>query len=169
MADQSGILLQQLMRAHHNACMAALARRGVRDVGSPRLLWALSRYPDDPARAPTQKELADKLHSAPPTVAASLKVLERQGYVERRTDQKDTRRNRISITQKGRDAIAQSMDAFRQVDGHMYHGFSPEERALANQLFSRMLQNLYQIGGDRRQDPPPDPLAPPPGAVQDPF
>ncbi|MCI8915678.1 MAG: hypothetical protein HFF26_03295, partial [Oscillospiraceae bacterium] len=33
----------------------------------------------------------------------------------------------------------------------------------------RMLQNLYQIGGDRRQDPPPDPLAPPPGAVQDPF
>ena len=62
----------------------------MRDVGSPRLLWALSRYPDDPARAPTQKELADKLHSAPPTVAASLKVLERQGYVERRTDQKDT-------------------------------------------------------------------------------
>ena len=172
MADQSGILLQQLMRAHHNACMAALARRGVRDVGSPRLLWALSRYPDDPARAPTQKELADKLHSAPPTVAASLKVLERQGYVERRTDQKDTRRNRISITQKGRDAIAQSMDAFRQVDGHMYHGFSPEERALADALFSRLLENLYQIGGARRQDPIPDPLAPPPppeGPSHDPF
>ncbi len=169
MGNQTGLLLQQLMRAHHNACMAALARRGVRDVGSPRLLWELSTYPDAPERAPTQKELADKLHSAPPTVAASLKVLERQGYVERRTDQRDTRRNRISITPKGRDVIAQSMDAFRQVDGHMYHGFSPEERALTNQLFSRMLQNLYQIGGDRRQDPPPDPLAPPPGVVQDPF
>lgn len=116
--------------------------------------------------------MADKLHSAPPTVAASLKVLERQGYVERRTDQKDTRRNRISITQKGRDAIAQSMDAFRQVDGHMYHGFSPEERALADALFSRMLENLYQIGGARRQDPIPDPLAPPPppeGPSHDPF
>ncbi len=164
MGDQTGILLHQLMRAHHNACMAALARRGVRDVGSPRLLWALSRYPDDPAQAPTQKELADKLHSAPPTVAASLKALERQGYVARRTDQRDTRRNRISITQKGRDAIAQSMEAFRQVDGHMYHGFSPQERALADGLFSRMLENLYQIGGDRRQDPPP---APEPS--QDPF
>ncbi|MDE7002881.1 MAG: MarR family winged helix-turn-helix transcriptional regulator, partial [Oscillospiraceae bacterium] len=158
MGDQTGLLLHQLMRAHHNACMAALARRGVRDVGSPRLLWALSRYPDDPAQAPTQKELADKLHSAPPTVAASLKALERQGYVARRTDQRDTRRNRISITQKGRDAIAQSMEAFRQVDGHMYLGFSPQERALADGLFSRMLENLYQIGGDRRQDPPPDPL-----------
>ncbi len=171
MGDQTGLLLHQLMRAHHNACMAALARRGVRDVGSPRLLWALSRYPDDPAQAPTQKELADKLHSAPPTVAASLKALERQGYVARRTDQRDTRRNRISITQKGRDAIAQSMEAFRQVDGHMYHGFSPQERALADGLFSRMLENLYQIGGDRRQDPPPDPLGPPPAPEpsQDPF
>ena len=171
MGDQTGLLLHQLMRAHHNACMAALARRGVRDVGSPRLLWALSRYPDDPARAPTQKELADKLHSAPPTVAASLKALERQGYVARRTDQRDTRRNRISITQKGRDAIAQSMEAFRQVDGHMYLGFSPQERALADGLFSRMLENLYQIGGDRRQDPPPDPLGPPPAPEpsQDPF
>ena len=171
MGDQTGLLLHQLMRAHHNACMAALARRGVRDVGSPRLLWALSRYPDDPAQAPTQKELADKLHSAPPTVAASLKALERQGYVARRTDQRDTRRNRISITQKGRDAIAQSMEAFRQVDGHMYLGFSPQERALADGLFSRMLENLYQIGGDRRQDPPPDPLGPPPAPEpsQDPF
>lgn len=169
MDERTGLLLQQLMRAHHNACMAALARRGVRDVGSPRLLWELSTYPDDPARAPTQKELADKLHSAPPTVAASLKVLERQGYVERRTDQRDTRRNRISITQKGRDAIAQGMDAFRQVDGHMYYGFSPEERALVDQLLSRMLENLYQIGGNRRQEPPPDPLGPPPGPPQDLF
>lgn len=172
MGSQTGILLQQLMRAHHNACMAALARRGVRDVGSPRLLWELSTYSDDPARAPTQKELADKLHSAPPTVAASLKVLERQGYVARRTDERDTRRNRVAITQKGRDVIAQSMDAFRQVDGHMYHGFSPEERALADALFSRMLENLYQIGGDRRCDPPPDPLGPappPPGPSHDPF
>ena len=83
MGSQTGILLQQLMRAHHSACMAALARRGVRDVGSPRLLWERSTYSDDPARAPTQKELADKLHSAPPTVAASLaaKTISRMSHM----------------------------------------------------------------------------------------
>ena len=105
-------------------------------------------------------------------MAASLKVLERQGYVARRTDERDTRRNRVAITQKGRDVIAQSMDAFRQVEEHMYHGFPPEERALADGLLSRMLENLYQIGGDRRCDPPPDPLGPappPPGPSHDPF
>lgn len=169
MEDQSGLLLHQLMRAHHNAVTAALNAAGLRDIGSPRLLWELSTYPDDPALAPTQRELADRLHSAPPTVAASLKVLERQGYVERRTDEKDTRRNRISITRKGREAIAQGMDAFTQVDAHLYAGFSPQEREQVLQFHSRMLENLYQIGGDRRQDPPPDPLGPPSGPPLNPF
>lgn len=163
MGEQTGILLQQLMRAHHNACMAALARRGVRDVGSPRLLWELSTYPDDPERAPTQKELADKLHSAPPTVAASLKVLERQGYVTRRVDQADSRRNRIFITPKGRDTVAASFQAFQQVDGHMYHGFTQEELAQVYRLHQRMLENLYQIGGGGEAEcpPPPPPPIPP--------
>ena len=162
MDNEPGMLLHQLMRAHHNACMAALARKGLRDVGSPRLLMELFRCPDDPAQAPTQKELADRLHSAPPTIAASLKVLERQGYVTRRVDQADTRRNRISITEKGREVILQSMDAFQQVDGYMYHGFSDEERELVRTLHRRMLENLYQIGGNQRHEPPCDPLAPPP-------
>ena len=162
MENESGVLLHQLMRAHHNASMAALNRRGLGDIGSPRLLWELFRYPDDPAQAPTQKELADRLHSAPPTIAASLKVLERQGYVIRRTDERDTRRNRISITPKGRDAIRAGMAAFKQVDGYLYHGFSPEERELVYSFHRRMLENLYQIGGDKRNEPPPDPLGPPP-------
>ncbi len=158
MDSESGILLHQLLRAHHNASMAALAQRGLQAISSPRLLLELYRCPDDPAQAPTQKELADRLHSAPPTIAASLKVLERQGYVERRTDEKDGRRNRISITQKGRDDVARSMEAFRLVDEHMYHGFSQTERELVCSLHRRMLENLYQIGGDMKHEPPPDPL-----------
>lgn len=162
MDDEPGMLLHHLMRAHHNAVTAALNALGLRDIGSPRLLWELSTYPDDPDQAPTQKELADRLHSAPPTVAASLKVLERQGYVARRTDEKDSRRNRISITRKGRDAIAQGMAAFQQVDAHLFHGFSPEERAQVTALHRRMLDNLYQIGGDKDAGcpPPPPPISP---------
>ena len=161
MNSDSGALLQQLFRAHHNACTAALARQGLGDVGSPRLLFELFQYPDDPAQAPTQKELADRLHTAPPTVAASLKVLEREGYVQRRTDEKDSRRNRISITPKGRDAICRGRDAFLLVDEHMYHGFSPAERELVYALHQRMLENLYQIGGDRTQEEPRDLPDPP--------
>lgn len=157
MEVESGMLLHQLVRAHHNACTASLSRRGLGDVCAPRLLLELSRWPDAARQAPTQKELADHLHCSPPTIAASLKVLERQGYVERRTDEKDSRRNRISITLKGRDAVRSALDEFRKVDEHMYHGFSPEERELVYGFHRRMLENLYQIGGDKDVPPPPPP------------
>ncbi len=160
--DDSALLFNQLLRTHHNACMAALARHGAGDVGSPRLLVALAQYPDDPDRAPTQRELADLLHSAPATVAASLKCLERQGYVTRRVDPADSRRNRIFITQKARDALEAGLQAFRQVDDAMYQGFSPEEREQVYQFHRRMLENLYQIGGKRWDEwCPPSPPEPP--------
>lgn len=161
--DESALLLNQLFRAHHNACMAALAQRGVGDVGSPRLLLQLAQYPDGPEGAPTQKELADKLHNAPATIAASLKVLERQGYVTRRVDQADSRRNRIFITPKGRDTVEASFQAFQQVDDHMYHGFTQEELVQVYQFHQRMLENLYQIGGRRQGEffPPCPPGTPP--------
>ena len=161
MDERSGIIFQHLLRAHHNAHMAALADCGLRDMGSPHLLIALAHYPDDPAQAPTQKELADQLHIAPPTIAASLKCLERQGYVVRRTDERDSRRNRISITQKGRDALASGMRAFQQVDDAMFRGFAPEERELVQAFHRRMLENLYQIGGGKDADCPPPPPIPP--------
>lgn len=161
MDERSGIIFHQLLRAHHNAHMAALAKLGAGDVGSPHLLAALSHYPGDPAQAPTQKELADQLHAAPPTIAASLKCLERQGYVARRTDEKDSRRNRITITQKGRDALESGMRAFQQVDDAMFRGFTPEERELVQAFHRRMLENLYQIGGGQEAGdcPPPPPLS----------
>lgn len=164
MESEPGMLLHQLMRAHHNACTASLVRRGLGDVCSPRLLLELFRCPGAPEQAPTQKELADRLHCAPPTIAASLKVLERQGYVERRTDEKDSRRNRISITRKGQDAIRSAMDGFRKVDEHMYHGFSQEEREMVYGFHRRMLENLYQIGGDKD-----DPQASPPPGTSEPL
>lgn len=162
MDERPGMIFHQLLRAHHNACTSALADQGLRDMGSPRLLMELAQYPDDPDRAPTQKELADRLHSAPPTIAASLKCLERQGYVHRRTDERDSRRNRISITQKGRDALESGVRAFQRVDDHMYQGFTREEREQVYRLHRRMLDNLYQIGGDKDAGcpPPPPPISP---------
>ena len=141
MDERSGIIFHQLLRAHRNAHMTALAKLGVGNIGSPHLLVALSHYPGDPAQAPTQKELADRLHIAPPTIAASLKCLERQGYVARRTDEKDS----------------------QQVDDAMFRGFSPEEREQVQAFHRRMLENLYQVGGNKDVEyaPPPPPSIPP--------
>lgn len=154
MTESTGLLLHQLLRAHFNACHTAMGERGLQDIGSPRLLFTLSQYPQDPQQAPTQKDLAQRLHIAPATVATSLKSLERCGYVTRRTDEQDSRRNRIFITPKGLDALSAGRQALEAVDEHMYSGFSPQERELILNLHRRMLDNLYQIGGNISCPPP---------------
>lgn len=164
MENRPGPLLHQLKLAHFNACLAGLAAEGLRNVGSPWLLFHLSRCPDGPDTAPTQRELAAQLHTSPATIAASLKSLERAGYVLRRTDRRDARRNRIFITEQGRDVVRTSLAVFQRVDEQMYAGFSPEEREQALQLQHRMLDNLYQIGGDKNFCPPPPPPPPLPNS-----
>jgi len=148
-------LFHALNRAHFNAQMAGLRQRGLPRLGSPKILFALIRRMEQGLPAPSQKELAEALHISPATIAASLKSLERCGYVSRQTDEQDGRRNLISITEKGRETLCVSREVFRAVDEYMYHGFSPSERDQVEAFHRRMLQNLYQIGGDEDCCSPP--------------
>lgn len=68
----------------------------------------LERYPGI-----TQQELADCLKVSKATIAASLKRMEKVGFVQRAPDPQDTRRNRITITELGRKA---SHDCRQEVD-----------------------------------------------------
>ncbi len=95
---------------------------------------------------------------APATVAASLETLERDGYVARRADRADARKNVVTLTSKGAQAVEACGRAFRSVDEQMLSGFAPEERERLSGYFGRMLENL---GG------PPGYLPPPPGCVPD--
>lgn len=148
MVYNSGMVFHSLFRAHHNAAQARLNRKGLGDIGSPRLLMVLRDFQQTHGRAPSQRELADRLHVSAPTIATSLKSLERNGYVDRRTDPVDSRRNLISITPKALEALENSRRIFEEVDETAFSGFTEEEIAQINQFHLRMLQNLYQIGGD---------------------
>ena len=50
----------------------------------------------------SQRELADELHVAPPSVSRMLQGMERAGLVERRDDERDQRITRVYMTQRGR-------------------------------------------------------------------
>lgn len=41
-----------------------------------------------------------------------------------------------------------SGEVMRSVDEYMFHGFTPQEREQVMSFHKRMLNNLYQIGGD---------------------
>ena len=51
----------------------------------------------------SQRELADELHVAPPSVSRMLQNMERAGLVERRDDEHDQRITRVYMTERGRE------------------------------------------------------------------
>jgi DNA-binding MarR family transcriptional regulator len=51
----------------------------------------------------SQRELAQVLHLAPPTVTAMLQRMEKAGTVERRPDAADQRVTRVHLTEAGRE------------------------------------------------------------------
>jgi DNA-binding MarR family transcriptional regulator len=65
--------------------------------GQAGVLWALGA--EDGI---SQRELAEKMRLAPPTVTAMLQKMERGGLVERTADESDQRVTRIRLTEAGR-------------------------------------------------------------------
>jgi len=108
-----------------------------------RLLMILGRNPDI-----SQTMLAEKLEISPAAVTVSLKKLEKSGYIARQCSEEDNRINRVVITQKGQDVIAQSINYFREMDLAFFEGFSEEEKDRLENMLERIATNsekYYQM------------------------
>ena len=137
------LLSRQINQAHRTAVQAHLARAGLSEVGHPMLLTILKSGETDPqAQCCAQRELAELLYISPAAVANSLKSLEKGGYIRREPEPEDARRNRVQLTEKGRQAVAGCEQAFDTVSQRMLDGFSEEEQALLLSFRKRMLRNL---------------------------
>lgn len=149
--DEPSALFHGLHRAHHKQVSEAQAERGLGGLGSPMLLLVLLENERQGSPC-SQRDLARRMRLAPATVAVSLKSLERQGYVERSIDDRDARRNRVRLTDKGRRSVEICGQVFRSVDERMLSGFDSGEREQLTSFFRRMMKNL---GGTPEFPPPP--------------
>lgn len=137
------MLSRSLNQAHRAAVQAELNAAGLEKVGHPMLVSILQSAEEDPeCQCQAQRELADLLHVSPAAVANSLKCLERDGYIRREPWQKDARRNRVLLTEKGAAAVEGCRDVFRRVSARMMAGFTPEELEQLAQFQRRMRNNL---------------------------
>ena len=84
------------LRLHRQLMMAALAELDTHP-GQAICLRFLSANDGI-----TQRDLADALHLARPTVSRMLRAMERGGFVERRPDRDDQRLTRVFLTPAGR-------------------------------------------------------------------
>jgi DNA-binding MarR family transcriptional regulator len=140
--------VQLLFRAvgkMHKACLRKeMDRRGLAEVGQPFILFMLRDHQE--GMNWDQKQFAEALGVSPATVAISIKRMERAGLVTRVPDPEDLRRNRITITEKGRRLVDDCIRAFRHVDTGMFRGFSDEEREELAGYYRRMVRNLEELG-----------------------
>lgn len=150
--DEPSAQFHSLHHAHKRKVSEALAAKGVGELGAPMLLLSLFSAEAAGERW-SQRDVARRMRISPATVAVSLKTMERDGYVERAADERDQRRNRVSLTEKGRRAVEVCSAVFRAVDEKMLSGFSAQEREQLAGFFRRMMENL----GGEPDDPPPPP------------
>ena len=137
------LLSRSLNQAHRAAVQSELNAAGLSEVGHPMLVSILQSAGEDPeGQCQAQRELADLLHVSPAAVANSLKCLERDGYLRREPWERDARRNRVILTEKGAAAVEGCREVFVRVSARMMAGFSPEELHQLAQFQRRMLNNL---------------------------
>lgn len=96
----------------------------------------------------TQREVADFVRVSAPSIATSVKRLQKAGLIEKRSDLNDLRSNRLSITEKGRRLTAACRQSFDQIDQLTFSGFSQDELAQLYDYLERLIGNL--TSGERQ-------------------
>ena len=97
----------------------------------------------------SQKEISQALRISPPTVAVSIKRLEKAGIIERRADEKDQRLSRIFLTEKGRAVTGKVRECIKEKEKALFKGFSESEVCLLRRFFLQMIQNLEEDDNEK--------------------
>ena len=92
----------------------------------------------------SQRELAKKMRLTPPTITSGIQKMEKQGLIERRSDEKDQRIMRLYLTEQAESCIEQIQDVVGQMEEMLIQGFTIEEKILLKRFLLQMRENLKQ-------------------------
>ncbi len=124
-----GYLLKHAQARFHSIQQEALAPLGL----NGRLLAVLVAADE---RAPElQQRIGDRLGVDRTTMVALIDTLEIAGFVERHSDPNDRRGRLVHVTSKGKQAIAEGLEASALVESAFFASLSPsEQRAFRTSL-----------------------------------
>ncbi len=92
----------------------------------------------------TQREISDFLGISPPSVATSVKRLQRAGFLQKQSDKTDLRRTRLRLTPLGKQAAAQCAAILNKMEQKLFSGFSGEEMEQFSAYLDRMIDNVAE-------------------------
>lgn len=143
--------LRSLDHMRRRAGNYAMADMPLQDPAQHMMLVNIFRFSEHGQR-PSQRELAASMHLSPATVTATLKLLERGGYVRRIADDKDQRINRVALTENGEALMREGMRRMDALDNMMLEGLSREEQEMLCRSLSKMRDNLSRYMRSREVD-----------------
>jgi DNA-binding MarR family transcriptional regulator len=89
-----------------------------------------------------QREICKKLNVKPSTVTVMIKRMEKNNYIERKSDECDQRITRIFITQKGLEVCKLLDEAHKSLEKDCFKNFTDEEIVLIKKLLTKVKDNL---------------------------
>lgn len=135
--------LRALDHARRRAGAVVMGDTALQDPAQHMMLVNVSKMSES-GSLPSQRELARAMHLSPATVTATLKLLERDGYVRRIPDADDQRINRVALTESGEALMREGMRRLDVLESVMLEGLSPEEQDTLCQCLSKMRTNLLR-------------------------
>ena len=90
----------------------------------------------------TQKDMVDKFLISAPSIATSIKRLQKAGYITKKTDKADSRLTRLSATDKAHKLSDEMKKEFERVNNLSFSNFSEQESRELDRLITKMLDAL---------------------------
>ena len=99
----------------------------------------------------TQGEVADWLYISPASVAASCKRLENEGFLERRVDPVNRRKNQLFLTGEGKELTLETLAMLKKVNSRAFDAISDEDLKAFSGVLDQMMDNLGGRGLEPNQ------------------
>lgn len=132
-------LTREVGRLHFQKVHETLAKFGL-GKGQPPILKYLSEN-----NGCKQSEIAKHEYVSAATVTVTLQSMEKNGLIERKSDESDLRIMRVYITDKGRDVQKRCDEAIEETDREIYKNFSQEEIEMFKKLLIKKRDRLKEL------------------------
>lgn len=88
-----------------------------------------------------QNELARLKNVGKASVTKAIRILEKEGLIERMVDESDKRNFKLYCTKEGKRYIEQLKELKKEIEMKVFKGFTEEEKENLNSMLERMLEN----------------------------
>lgn len=101
----------------------------------------------------TQRDLAEMMHIARPTLTVMVQKMERAELVRRQVDEEDQRFTRIYLTEKGRSMQDEAHEALEDMIASAFGAMSEEDQRELTRLLGELDLNMQRTLGGLRGEP----------------